>query len=316
MSQVDRPRRRVLGPLASLGVWALLALIAWLDSDGCALALRPGLELHTAHVFALIVAGIQALAGYLATAAEVTATYLAAAVSWLAGRVTDILKSTGAMFAKVWDASKIVWSDVLKPALKWLDTQLVKLHTWLKTTFQPVFEWLKRVRTYLQDVYKRFVRPVIDTIEFIRALNRVLLSFHITVLQQVDLALQKLEQRIEEPFLWIYKELTAIWGWVDRIVDLDGVLQRVALIKSMAKYWPDWSHIFVNARKRPVSDDEFKDAGDALAGAPLTEVRSATAAALLGEGGPYSGFVEELSIQIRNDLATVDALTTQAARSG
>jgi hypothetical protein len=307
MSQVDRRRRRVLGPLGSLGVWALFALIAWLDSDHCALALRPGFELHTAAVFSFIVAGIEALAGYLASAAEVTAVYVAQAVVWLAGRVGTILKSTGAMFAKVWDASKIVWSDVLKPALHWLSTELTKLHDWLKTTFKPVFEWLKIARDHVLDIYKRFVRPIIDTIEFIRSLNRVLLLFHIKFLQQLDAVLQKVEQRIEEPFLWIYQELTAIWSWVDRIIDFDGYYQRLTLARSMQRYAPDWINHFW--RRQGVTDTNG-DGGSPVDTSSLdvdpTTYGESLSAFLKGEDSPITAYVGEL-VPLFNQAAGITA---------
>jgi hypothetical protein len=242
--QLDPRHRRVLGPLASLSVWCVLAALAWLDSDGCAWSLHPGIALHTASVFAFIWSGIQALAGILSSAAEVTIAYLASAVSYLAAHVAMILHSTGAMFAKVWEGVKIVWSDVLRPALQWLDRQLQKFHAWLKSTLTPVFNWLTRVRDYLQDVYKRFVRPIIDTLDFLRALNRALLLFHVTLLQQLDAVLQKVEQRIEEPFLWVYQELTGLWSWIDRVIDIDGYYQRFTLARSMQRYAPDWINHF------------------------------------------------------------------------
>jgi hypothetical protein len=249
----SRDRRRAY--LAAI----LFTAAALLDRDGCWLQLTPHAPVVSAHVFLAIWTGIKLLADILGTAAAATVTYLAQALAYLATRVGVFLRSTGAMFAKVWDASKIVWKDVLKPALLWIDDHLKRLHDWLQRTFKPVFQFLKHVRERLLKFYKDFVRPVLDTIDFIRAVNRVLLTFHITLLKQLDKVLQQIEQRIEEPFLWIYQQLTRVWNLLDTIVRFDGLFQKVTLIKSMSRYAPSWLRIAVNARMKPLSDeDKFK----------------------------------------------------------
>jgi len=204
----------------------------------------------TAHadLFSAIWAGLQAIAGFLGTAAAATATYLAEAVSWLATRVAGILRATGAMFARTWDGLKIVWADVLKPALKWIDTRIKQLHDWLVRTFKPVFQFLERVNKELQKIHDRFVKPIIDTINFVRVVNRVLLTFHIHLLEKLDRVLSQIEQRIEEPFLWIRQQLTRVWNTLDLIITFDGLYQRVTLIKSLARYAPDWMNGFWNSQ--------------------------------------------------------------------
>lgn len=228
----------------SVLVWSVLGLIAWLDSDGCALALRPAVPLVAANVFSAIWTGLQVLAGWVATAAEVTATYVWIGLQWLSATVGSILRATGSMFAKVWDGVKIVWRDVLKPALQWIDVNLKRLFTWLKTTFRPVFDFLRDVHTRLDKFYKTFVRPVVDTLEFIRAINRALLAFHITVLQSLDSVIQQIERRIQEPFLWINKQLNLIQNVLDRVVTANGFLQRVTTLRSMDRYAPTWIRMF------------------------------------------------------------------------
>lgn len=286
----------------ALAYGAVLTLLAWLDAH-CGLRVHGDpLPLHTAHVFTLIIAGIQALASWLATAATVTVTYLAQVVAWLGTRVGHILKSTGALFAKSWDALKIVWSDVLKPALVWVDQQLTRLHDWLKRTFKPVFEWLRIAREHVQDLYKRFVRPVIDTIEFIRAINRVLLTFHVTVLQELDKVLAALERRITEPILWILSVLNRVQDVLDRIVAFDGLFQRLTLIRSLGKYAPDWLRIAWNAQAHPLTAEEQKKHREAVEATPVSKHVSEFHGYTQGDGGKLGARVSELVAQFQIDL--------------
>lgn len=251
---VPLTRRQRLALQLAAAAGALLLL--WLDSPGSPFALDTHGARRTAAIVDLIVTGIEILAGWVAAAAEVTAAYVWIALQWLGTATATMLRNTGAMFARVWDGVKIVWSDVLRPALLWVDDHLKRLYSWLKDTFKPVFDFLRDVRDRLHAFYTTFVRPVIDTIEFIRQINRVLLAFHIGFLQSLDRTLQQIEQRIEEPFLWLEKKITEIWNALELVVTADGFFQRLTLIRSMSRYAPQWMRIATNQRTKPLTGDQ------------------------------------------------------------
>jgi hypothetical protein len=239
-------------------VWGGLWLLWWSDSHPLAPTTQATFFLAIWAAIEAISAIIGDAAAFIAISLEGVVVYLASALSWLAAHVAAILLSTGAVFARVWDAFRVVWSDVIKPALIFIDHQVLRFYTWLRTTLQPVFDFLARVREELQAIYRRFVQPIIDTIEFIRAINRVLLTFHIKLLQQLDAVLSQLEQRIEEPFLWINRKLNEIWNILDLVVTLDGFIQRYTLLRSMSRYAPAWMNGFWNGqidRNRRAGDD-------------------------------------------------------------
>jgi len=133
----------------------------------------------------------------------------------------------------------------------WTERELLKLQTWLKEVFGPVLRWLKTIKDHIDQIYKRFVRPIIDTIEFIRQLNRVLEVFHVHVLQKLDTTLQQLEAKIEAPFLWARQHIVELENWVNRIVTADGLFQRLTLIRSLSRYAPAWVNGFWNSQIDP-----------------------------------------------------------------
>ena len=139
-----------------------------------------------------------------------------------------------------------VYTRVLKPFVLWAGRQLDSLHAWLKAKLAPVLHFLATIKDHLDDFYKHYIRPIIDTIEFIRAINRVLLAFHIRLLQKLDTVLQQVEQRLEDPLLWVRDKVIWLEDWVDRIVTADGFFQRLTLIRSLERYAPDWINGFWN----------------------------------------------------------------------
>jgi hypothetical protein len=296
-------RARIDRRLACAVVLVVVAA-AWLDRHAVVMADR-------ADVFTAIWAGIQIVASWLGTAGAAIATslegvvsYLVSALAWLGGRVADILTSTGAMFARVWDGVKIVWTDVLKPALTWIDTQLTRLQAWLKQTFAPVFKWLQRVRDELTGFYKRFVRPVVDTIEFIRQLNRVLLIFHIDVLKQLDATLAQIEQRIEEPILWLNAKITELQNIANFIVTADGFFQRLTLLRSMSRYAPSWMRIATAQRTAPISNAEAETVAAATTVATISELVDDVGQYFAGGESDIGPYIDAALEQARAELGT------------
>lgn len=250
---VARAWRRTPPPFRSLAVWALVALAVWLDRPLVAGVQHAAIFGAIISVFKIIFDVVGSAAGAIAASLEGVVAWLVSAFAWLSHVVVSLLTSTGALFSRVWEGMRVVWNDVLKPALTWIDTQLRRLQAWLKDTFKPVFDFLKRVRDELQLIYRRFVQPIIDTIEFLRALNRVLLQFHIHVLQGLDRVLQQIETRIEEPILWLNAKLNEIWKALDLVVTADGLFQRLTLLRSMNRYVPNWLRIATAARSSPLT---------------------------------------------------------------
>jgi len=149
-------------------------------------------------------------------------------------------------------------AHTMKQLAQWSYSKLLALERYLKDKFAPVLRWLKLVKDHLDDFYKHYIRPIIDTIEFIRRLNSLLLLFHIDVLKKLDATLAKIEQRIEDPFLWVRAHITELENWVNRIVTADGLFQRLTLIRSMSQYAPNWINGFWNTQ----IDVAFLEAND------------------------------------------------------
>jgi len=188
----------------------------------------------------------------------------------------------------------------VKTFAQWAYREIVKLHDFLAQKFGPVLRWLRELKQHIQDIYNRFVRPIIDVIQFIRQLNQILELFHITLLKKLDATLAQIEQRIEEPFLWVTQKITWLENWIDRIVTLDGLFQRVTLIASMARYVAPWSHGFWNSQV-----DRSRKAGDDYSrGRTFPEIEPQIPAEELGkfyrgEGSPFGADMTALMAEFR-----------------
>jgi hypothetical protein len=224
----------------ALAWWGAIGLLAWLDSSSSPLALRPGVPVQHAVVFGAIVAAIQIVGAWLGTAAAAVASYLAVVVQWLAVHLAIFIKATGVVFAKAWDGLKIVYADVLKPALKWFDTNIRRLYQWLHETFAPVFKWLNRVREELLKYYKQYVRPVLDTIDMVRAGLRVLGDLGLDWARELDRRLGQWESIITQNFARVLATVNGVIDALNGVLTKDGLFQRVPILRTLdrdAGYW-------------------------------------------------------------------------------
>lgn len=290
VSDRDRQRARIV-----LAVCLLAAVLDHLDGRRAGLPIAPFVG---AGIFEAIWTGLTLIAHYIGVAAEVTVTWLASVVSWLASRVASFLLSTGAVFSRVWEGIKIVWTDVLKPALVWIDNAIKNVHAWLVKTFKPVFQWLRDVRERLMGLYTKFVRPVLDTIDFIRAINKALLAFHVHVLEGLDRVLADIERRIEEPIRFLFQLLTRVQNVLDRIVSADGFFQRYTMVASLRKHSPAWMAYFWHDQIGPDVGKKDPNAPDTYPLRAAGEDAEELGAFLEGGGGKKTAVIEELSITL------------------
>lgn len=161
------------------------------------------------------------------------------------------LKETAKALARSVHAIARLLRDGLRALVSWARRAIEGLHTFLKTKLGPVLRFLERLRQRIDAIYKKYVRPVLDTIDFLRAVNRVLQVFHIDALKKLDAVLTEIERRIEAPFEWTRAQITRIDNWLDRIIGLDGFYQRFTLVASLRKYSPDWMKYFWHDQVSP-----------------------------------------------------------------
>lgn len=188
----------------------------------------------------------------------------------------------------------------IKTLALWADKKFRLLEAYLKSKFKPVLEWLRKVKLHLDDFYKKYIRPVIDTIEWIRKFNQLLKLFHLDVLGKLDSVLAKIEQKIEDPFLYVRSRLTLVENWINRIVTLDGLFQRLTLIRSMSAYAPNW----INGLWNSSIDVGVLQANDYKAGLEVPIVPAASygvelAAYVNGDGGAFAALGDELADVLR-----------------
>lgn len=249
-------------------------------------------------LFAII---ISAIWKGLEVAGRVTLAALAWSVKalwWFATTTYNGLKGVGQAFIiglkKSWEFFRATYDAVLKPGLVkfwgWFD----KFRHWLDRTFGPVLEWLRIVRDHVIAFYRTWVRPWLDLIDVARRTLRIFSALGMDWARRLDAKLGQLQELIDRPFRVVLGKLNEVINIVNRIVTLDGLIQRVTLLRSLVRDYQYVWNTLRNAYDNPLTDDERRRARESKDTAPLTMARAEQEQYLRDGTGPRAARLDEL----------------------
>lgn len=124
----------------------------------------------------------------------------------------------------------------------------------IKDWLKPLTDLLKKVSDAIRRIYDKWLRPLLAVIDTIRGVLRILEFLHVPFAQAIDDALGKLERKLTAPILQLLAYVNQINGVLDKIIGLDGLLQRVTLLRSLVAHAKATSNIWWNSHTK-------KDAG-------------------------------------------------------
>lgn len=295
MTPHPRTRPRACSWPQLLLLWGALALLRGLDAS-------PVAEVQTAAVFAAIIAVLNVIWDVVQTVGTVIAIGLQAAVGWLLSMVGWLashlgaqLMGVGKMFAKIWEHKFLLWEKVLRPAFAFIDRWLLRLFEWLDTTIGPVLRFLKRALDAVDRIYTQYLRPFRDLVDFVHLLNRALETLHVRVLSGLDRHLTAINAWLEAQFLEVRGRIRQAEHWIDRIITLDGYLQRATLLQSLQRYAPDWTRLFWRLQVEGISKaEEARRKAQTVPKVDPAAPGEALAAYRTTGSGPYAAPIGEL----------------------
>jgi hypothetical protein len=253
-----------------------------------------------------LVAIAEAIWKGLEVAGKVTLTALSWSVKalwWFATTTANGLKIVGqgllVGLKKTWEFFRLTYDKVIKPGLLKLWSWFKKFKQWLDDTFGPVLRFLKSVRDNLLCFYKTWIRPWLDLIDVTRKMLRIFSSLGLKWASALDKKLGELETAIERPFRLVLAKLNEVITIVNRIVTIDGLIQRVALVGSLQRDYQFAWRAMVNPWHRLLSDDDRKIGEQGKDPATVAAVAKSTRAYMLDRSGPDAALLDEMRAQWR-----------------
>jgi len=209
----------------------------------------------------------------------------------MADALAEFFGDVAMVLATVWSFSRKLWDRVLLPVLQKLDTWITRVFAWLKDTFGPIIEALLWLRKKILDFYAKWLAPIFDTLDVLRRILGIFSLFGLEWSKRLDRALAEIQGKLEAGIARVVGEINRVIGVVDRIVTLDGLLQRVTLLRTMIRDVTAVWNIVYNADAPTVTEADrarIRSGGDAR---PAAVVVTETKAFLRTGQGPLAPHV-------------------------
>jgi|SRR5215831_13691483 len=308
------PRRTTAPPWFHLTVAVTIAIVlrAWAVAHGAGDA-APGDGHQVSYAFLgfLIAIGELIWKG-LEAAGRVTLEILQWTVANLSLVVAKIRNGLSALgsgllqgLTRVWNFTRAIYDDVLKPAWGkfwgWFD----KFTAWLDRTFRPVLTWLERLRDNLVSFWRTYVRPWLDLIDVTRRALRVLSSLGLTWARALDARLGAIEDAIERPFRFVLAQLNLVIDAVNRIMTLDGLIQRLALIGSLARDYEYAWRAIANPWRANFDPNSTGPLNDQIKPRTAAQIASDYGAYVKAGGGARATMYGDIAAAVRKDFGGV-----------
>lgn len=219
--------------------------------------------------------------------------------------LAEFAAQTGLMLARVVGLLRRFWARVLLPLLRRLEGWADRIQKWLRSTFGPIIEALLWLRRKIFEIYDRWLRPIFDTIDVIRRVLSVLSFLHLDVARKLDAKLAALEERLRRPLELVIRKVNEAIDIVDRVITLDGLFQRLALLRSIERDIGRIGAIWHAAQSRPLTDEERRTDASAPGLKPPEQSVSDLRAYLRTGDGPNSRWAGEWTAELRRRLANV-----------
>lgn len=211
----------------------------------------------------------------------------------------------GGIFSKVYGVLGDFWRGVLRPFITYVWRNIERLQKWLKDTLGPALKFIDSVRQRVLEIYDRYFRPIFDTIEVVRRTLQLLAALRLDWARELDRKLAEIEDRLLWPIREAMFRLNQVTEWINRIVTLDGLFQRLTLLRSVGRDIGRIAAIWHQAHSRPLTDEERRSDPAAPGLKPPEQVAADFRAYLLTGQGPHQAQLEEALTDLRLRLASV-----------
>lgn len=295
-------RGRRLTAWQSLAVWAVVALVAWLDAHDPA----HQVHVHTAWIAAVVSVIVTAF-GYMADAAVTVAITIAQAAAMIAIGLAHFAIAIGHVFVNAYGFLAKFWGSVLKPFVQWSWKMLQNLHTWLKETFGPLIEFLNKVRDWIDRFYDTYIRPINEAIDITRKALQLLDAAHVEFAEKIDRALAALEDKLTRPILEIRQYLNEAINLVNSVIDGFGLFKRVALLASLARDMGGVVGLWWQRVHRALSPGEDERYRQPLPVRPVAAAAADAHAYIVRHDGPDAARIDEHAADLTLRLSRLRA---------
>ena len=138
----------------------------------------------------------------------------------------DQLKTAAKLLAKPF---QFLWDHFFKGILTRIANAIIALHRWLEDHLGPVIRFLMKVRAYIDRIFNRYIRPILNMIQRVRQVLAVFRALHIKLAEELDAQLARIQGDIARVFLTVRGTLNQVIDVANALTDPTRLVRLIAI---------------------------------------------------------------------------------------
>jgi phage-related protein len=147
----------------------------------------------------------------------------------------------GEIWATIQKAWHDFWAGNFRAFLADLLALIREIEQDLKYVLQPLINWIKFEKAWLDQVWNNVIKPIMNLLQRIRSILVIFRLLHIGWATSLDQWLAQLEGRISTAFLQARQDITTLGNWINYIIDPTGLfnvpLMLLTQLQTLPQLW-------------------------------------------------------------------------------
>jgi hypothetical protein len=150
--------------------------------------------------------------------------------------VVRVGQAFGDFARTVANAAKSLWQHVVSPALEAVRTFFERAGQFIDKVTAPIRAVFERINRALDWVWSRVIAPILDVIEKVRLVLRLLAELGVEWAAKLDAILLALETRIYDSFRTVREWVNTFQSWIDVLFDPRGWIRATPWLYTLYRW--------------------------------------------------------------------------------
>lgn len=150
--------------------------------------------------------------------------------------VVRVGRAFGDFARTIANGAQMLWSNVLKPAIGAIQKFFQRIAQFIDKVTAPIKAILEKINRALDWVWTKIIAPILDVIEKVRLVFRLLAELGLEWAAAIDRILQQIETRIFDAFREIRSFVNTISSFIDLLFDPRGWIKSAPWLYTLFKW--------------------------------------------------------------------------------